>query len=62
MLGSGGHSMFGFDSFTIAVLGSGLVVLVVFAVLIMVDKGKPASTSASTPAPVNAPAKVAGKR
>jgi hypothetical protein len=48
--------MFGFDSFTLAVLGSALVVLVVFGLLIAVDKGKP------EPAPVRAPAKVAGKR
>jgi len=48
--------MFGFDSFTLAVLGSAVVVLVVFAILILVDKGK------SAPAPVSAPAKVAGKR
>jgi hypothetical protein len=50
--------MFGFDSFTLAVLGSALVVLAVFAILILVDKGKPATA----PAPVSAPAKVAGKR
>ena len=49
--------MFGFDSFTLAVLGSALGVLVVFGLLIAVDKGgKP------EPAPVRAPAKVGGKR
>jgi hypothetical protein len=44
------------DSFTIAVLsGAGLVILV-FGIMIVMDKGKP-----SVP-PASAPAKVAGKR
>ena len=48
--------MLGFDSFTIAVLGSAAAVLVVFAVMMLLDKGKP-----NVP-PASAPAKVAGKR
>lgn len=48
--------MLGFDSFTIAVLGSAVAVLVVFAVMILLDKGKP-----DIP-PASAPAKFAGKR
>jgi hypothetical protein len=48
--------MFGFDSFTLAVLGSGLAVLVVFGLMILWDKGKLAAP------PVSAPAKAGGKR
>jgi hypothetical protein len=52
----------GFDSFTLAVLGSAVVVIVIFALMIVLDKGKPsAPPAASAPAKV-APAKVAGKR
>jgi hypothetical protein len=44
------------DSFVIAVLiGAGVVVLV-FGLMIVIDKGKPVTSSATTPA------KVAGKR
>jgi hypothetical protein len=45
-----------FDSFTIAVLASAVVVVVVFGLMIILDKGRAATPSAS------APAKVAGKR
>ena len=48
--------MSGFDSFTIAVLVSGLVVIVVFGLMIVLDKGKRVAP------PASAPAKVAGKR
>jgi len=48
--------MFGFDSFTLAVLGSAVAVLVIFAVMMLIDKGKPELP------PASAPAKVAGKR
>lgn len=48
--------MFGFDSFTLAVLLSALTVLVVFGLLILWDKGKPAAP------PVSAPAKAGAKR
>jgi hypothetical protein len=56
-----------FDSFTLAVLGSALVVIVVFALMIVLDRGKqsppPASVPAAKVAPAKvAPAKVAGKR
>ena len=44
------------DNFTIAVLASGAVVFVVFALMIVLDKGKP-----ETP-PASAPGKVASKR
>jgi hypothetical protein len=45
-----------FDSFTLAVLGGALVVILVFGLMIVLDKGK-------RPAPpASAPAKVAGKR
>ena len=44
------------DSFVIAVLVGGGVVVLVFALMIVLDKGKPAASSAT------APAKVAGKR
>jgi hypothetical protein len=49
--------MGGFDSFTLAVLGSALGVILVFAVMMIFDKGKVAA-----PPPASAPAKVAGKR
>ena len=45
-----------FDSFTIAVLASAVVVLVVFGLMIILDKGKAVAP------PASAPAKVAGKR
>jgi hypothetical protein len=59
--------MGGFDSFTLAVLGSALVVILVFASMMVLDKGKPSAPPASVPAakvaPAKvAPAKVAGKR
>lgn len=54
--------MFGFDSFTVAVLGSAIVVLVVFALMILFDKGKPSESTATVPPKVAAPAKAAGKR
>jgi hypothetical protein len=65
--GSWGSFMGGFDSFTLAVLGSAIVVIVVFALMIFLDKGKPpAPPVLSAPAKVTpakvAPAKVAGKR
>jgi hypothetical protein len=50
------------DSFTLAVLGSALVVIVVFGLLMVVDKGKPSAPPANVPAAKVAPAKVAGKR
>lgn len=50
------------DSFVIAVLvGAGSVVLI-FGLMILIDKGKPATTSASGASSASAPAKVAGKR
>ena len=55
MLDPGGF-MENFDSFTIAVLSSAVVVVLVFVLMIIVDKGKPAVS------PASAPAKVAGKR
>ena len=48
--------MSGFDSFTIAVLVSGFVVIIVFGLMIVLDKGKRVAP------PASAPAKVAGKR
>jgi len=56
--------MFGLDSFTLAVLGSAIVVLVVFALMIVMDKGKqPVTPPASVPGRVaGAPAKASGKR
>ena len=54
--------MGGFDSFTLAVLGSALAVIVVFALMMVLDKGKPVAPPASAPAAKVAPAKVAGKR
>jgi len=54
--------MGGFDSFTLAVLGSALGVIVIFALLMVLDKGKPSAPLASVPAAKVAPAKVAGKR
>ena len=53
MLGPGGSFM---DSFVIAVLAGGVGVIVVFVLMIVLDKGKPSSP------PAGAPAKVAGKR
>lgn len=44
------------DSFAIAVLSGAALVIVIFAIMIVMDKGKP-----SVP-PASAPAKVAGKR
>lgn len=48
--------MFGFDSFTIAVLAGALVVLLIFALMVVFDKGRPAAAQSSTPT------KAAGKR
>ena len=62
MSGPGGRSMGGFDSFTLAVLGSALGVIVIFALLMVLDKGRPSAPLASVPAAKVAPAKVAGKR
>ena len=53
--------MGGFDSFTLAVLVSALLVILVFAAMMVVDKGKPSAPPVGAPAKV-APAKVAGKR
>jgi hypothetical protein len=55
--------MFGFDSFTLAVLGSAAAVMLVFALMILIDKGKTDVSPVGAPAKVaNAPAKVGGKR
>jgi hypothetical protein len=51
----------GFDSFTLAVLVSALAVIVVFALMIVMDKGKPSAPPAGAPAKI-APAKATGKR
>jgi hypothetical protein len=48
--------MFGFDSFTIAVLAGAAVVLLIFVLMTLFDKGKP------VPPPTSAPAKGSGKR
>jgi hypothetical protein len=48
--------MGGFDSFTLAVLGSAVLILLIFGVMLVVDKGR-----APTP-PANASRKVAEKR
>jgi hypothetical protein len=53
--------MGGFDSFTLAVLVGALLVVLVFAAMMVLDKGKPSAPPAGAPAKV-APAKVAGKR
>ena len=55
MLDPGGF-MGSFDSFTLAILGGALVVIVIFGLLIALDKGK----APAPPAPSNAPAKAAG--
>ena len=44
------------DSFTIAVLASAVVVILIFGLMMVMDKGKP------TVPPASSPAKVAGKR
>jgi hypothetical protein len=44
------------DSFVLAVIGGAVGVILIFGLLILVDKGKP------SPPPASAPAKVAGKR
>lgn len=44
------------DSFSMAVLAGAVLVVVVFGVLMLMDKGKPATPSATTSS------KVAGKR
>ena len=55
--------MGGFDSFTLAVLASALLVIVIFAAMMVLDKGRPAAPPSTGPAPAKAaPAKVAGKR
>jgi hypothetical protein len=58
--------MGGFDSFTLAVLGSAAFVVLIFALMMVMDKGRPSappdSAAAKVPPAKVAPAKVAGKR
>jgi hypothetical protein len=54
--------MGGFDSFTLAVLGSAALILLIFGVMLVVDKGRDPSRAPAPPPPANAPRKVAGKR
>jgi len=48
--------MGGFDSFTLAVLGSALLILLIFCLMLIVDKGR------QPPPPASAIGKGAGKR
>jgi len=42
--------MAGWDSFTIAVLAGAVLVVVVFVIMIVIDKGKPAVPATAAPA------------